>query len=273
MGAFNGGGVGGVGPQKFDGAMQDLNANISKIISKLTLLENNVTELQGDTSTIISICNDILSGKQLSEWISDLAASGKSSATYSNSERMTALIGDNDACKNVSINQYIMDWGAENNKLGEFFKTYLNNDTQVSWSTLKTPTSVCSNSAAFTKIANDLDLFTACYNNATMRATIFNCCKTTENIIVNSTVAMSFMHTHAVYGFLKNGQVFEMNCFVTDVAPDSSSVDCGFEITYPDGSTEEKLFYRSNGTVAFNKFSKKLAQTNSWVYPYYVPWQ
>lgn len=170
------------------------------IISKLNVLQTTVADIQGSTGTIIAICNDILLGRQISEWIADLAASGKSSATYADSSRMQTLIGNTDACKNVTVNQHILDWGIANNKTGTFFNSYLSGTGGVSWSSLTTPNSIFTNATATKAIVNNYSLFEVVFANTTTRQNIFTNRSVTHSVIRNTPNAMTFLNDHSKAG-------------------------------------------------------------------------
>lgn len=214
MAIFNGGGVSGVSPQKFDAGLDEVKQAISgvqsgvteigidtdAILAKLGTIETSFAEIQGNTSTILSVVNDILLGRQLSEWIADLAASGKQSGTYANAERMNALIADADACKNITVNQHILDWGIANNKTGVFYKSYLGTASGATWDSLTTPTSICTNSTAFSAICNNSAVLDVTYENSTMRKNIFTNRSATHSILRKSSTAMSLLQSKAQRG-------------------------------------------------------------------------
>lgn len=152
----------------------------------------NVQAFTNETNVVVK---DILNGRQLSEWIADLAASGKSSATYADSSRMQALAEDTDACKNVQVTQHIFDWSVINNKVGTYYNSYFGAVSGVTWDKLTTPSLVYANSNAFKKIANDSDVFKTAMSNSAARVAMFNNYGTTESIINSSSVAMSYLNS------------------------------------------------------------------------------
>ena len=158
-------------------------------------INNNFSSVENQLNNIKITVDDILLGRNLSEWISDLAASGKSSATYADQSRMQALVESTDACKNVQVTQHIFDWSVINNKVGTYYNSYFGAVSGVTWDKLTTPSLVYANSNAFKKIANDSDVFKTAMSNSAARAAMFNNYGTTESIISSSSVAMSYLNS------------------------------------------------------------------------------
>lgn len=174
-------------------AIEKLQAKADEIKLAVDEFGEMLEDIQAFTNETNIVVKDILNGRQLSEWIADLAASGKSSATYADASRMQALIEDKDACKNVTANQYILDWGAANNKVGAFFNSIVGSVSGVTWSSLTTLTQVCSNASAFQAVANDSSAFDVIVTNDLGRDALFSCYSTTESVIADSSVALNIL--------------------------------------------------------------------------------
>lgn len=161
------------------------------LLLHLKKIEKNMSDEFDDVlSAINSIqlrVNDIYFGNQISEWVADLADSGKLSATYSDSERMNALISNKDACKNITVNQHILDWGIANNKVGTFFNSYIGVVSGVTWSSITSISQFCSNTSAFSVVATNSEMFNLVLNNSTARNSIFDNYATTQSILTSST--------------------------------------------------------------------------------------
>ena len=127
--------------------------------------------------------DDIYFGNQLSEWVSDLETFGKSSVTYQDASRMSAIVSSVDACKNENISTMILEWAVSNNKVGTYFGSILDNPTSVSWASLSTPANVIGNSSAFTLIGKDTNALSKVMNNSNCKVQIFNQRGTTESVI------------------------------------------------------------------------------------------
>lgn len=166
---------------------------LDQILSRLDAQDTQLASIFALSNETNVVVKDILQGRQLSEWITDLATSGTSSATYGNSDRMNALIADSDACRNVDVAQYLLDWAVTHDKAGTYYGSALGSVSGVTWTSLTTANSVMGNSAAFTAIAANNTAFTASMNNATCRTAIYNNAATTGSIIVSSAIAMSIL--------------------------------------------------------------------------------
>lgn len=156
-------------------------------------LDDDFLSVQTQLNNIKITVDDILLGRNLSEWIADLAASGVESATYKDSSRMQALTESKDACRNITVNQYIFDWSVNNNKVGTFFGSALGTVSGVTWSNLTTSAKVCANANAFRAVANDTITFTVAVTNNTFRPAIFDNRSVTRSIFESSNVAMTIM--------------------------------------------------------------------------------
>lgn len=148
---------------------------------------NEVQRYANETNIVVK---DILTGRQISAWVDDLAASGKNSATYKDASRMNALLDSKDACRNNKVSQHIFDFAVANNKTGTYFGTALDNAGGVSWATLTTPASVCGNTAAFALIAKDEIAFDACVGNNTFTPFIYKNAEALEKSISGSPAAI-----------------------------------------------------------------------------------
>lgn len=148
---------------------------------------NEVQRYANETNIVVK---DILTGRQISAWVDDLAASGKNSATYKDASRMNALLESKGACRNNKVSQHIFDFAVANNKTGTYFGTALDNAGGVSWATLTTPASVCGNTAAFSLVAKDEIAFDVCVGNNTFKPAIYQNANTLESSIASSPAAI-----------------------------------------------------------------------------------
>ena len=171
--------------------IEDLMAKADEIKLAVDEFGEMLEDIQTFTNETNVVVKDILSGRQLSEWIADLETSGTASATYADSDRMNALIADTDACKNIKIAQYLLDWAVAHNQTGTYLGACVGNVSGVTWSSLTTPTQVCGNSSAFSAAANNDTAFNAMLGNASCKSAMYNGYATTENVIRSSAVALA----------------------------------------------------------------------------------
>lgn len=156
---------------------------------------NEVRAYANETNIIVK---DILSGKQLSAWINDLAASGKNSATYKDASRMNTLLGSKDACRNNKVSQHIFDFAVANNKTGAYFGMVLDNAGDINWNTLSTPESVCSNVATFAEVVQDEIAYSVSVGNYAFKSAIYENHEITELFIRDSNIALDVMRAQAI---------------------------------------------------------------------------
>lgn len=162
---------------------------LKKLEAKIDGLDVDITTLNNTTFEIKATVADILNGTQLSEWMADLEAAGKSSTTYGDYNRMNTLVSNDVACKNTNINQHIFDWSVTNNKVGTFFSTAMGGN----WSSLTTCNAVYKNSSAFSSIANNENMFTIAMNNTISKNSMYSSYNVTESIIAGSSTALKVL--------------------------------------------------------------------------------
>lgn len=201
--------------------IEDLMAKANDIKLAVDAIQTDVTEfgdmlgdIQAFTNETNVVVKDILNGRQISEWIADLAASGKSSATYADASRMQALAEDTDACKNVQVSQHIFDWCVTNNKVGTYYNSIFGAVSGVPWSSLTAPAQVFANATAFGKVANDSTTFETLLNNATAKAELWNQSGVTESVLASSPVALSHLSSLSVSESTSLGGTFNKNMFI-----------------------------------------------------------
>lgn len=152
---------------------------------------NEVQRYANETNIVVK---DIYNGTNAIDWISDLKTAGKSSVTYGNKERMEFLLTYSDAVNNTEINQYIFDYGIENNlNIGLFYQVLLGNEPGVTWESLTTFDAVCKNELAFKKVCDKTPAITLAKNNKTSFHTMAINYNYTESIITSSTVALGVL--------------------------------------------------------------------------------
>lgn len=179
---------------------------LKKLEAKIDGLDVDIEDLNELALTIKTTVDDVLNGTQLSDWISDLETSGKSSATYNDASRMNTLIANEGACKNTKINQHLFDWSVINNRVGTFYNSGLGAVSGVTWSSILTPAQVSSNSSAFRAVAKNADMFTVFLNNATAKATLWTNSSVTESILASGTAnsVLKQYATRKTHGSLDN---------------------------------------------------------------------
>ena len=173
--------------------IEDLMAKADEIKLAVDEFGEMLEDIQTFTNETNVVVKDILNGRQLSEWIADLAASGKSSATYADTSRMQALIEDTDACKNVQVSQHIFDWGVTNNKVGVFLNSCFGTVSGISWNEISTPSQASSNSSAFQKIASDGPCFSVFFMNSIAKQSLWDNFLVTEPHIHSSPQAIDVL--------------------------------------------------------------------------------
>lgn len=239
--------------------IEDLMAKADEIKLAVDEFGEMLGDIQAFTNETNVVVKDILNGRQISEWIADLAASGKASATYADASRMQALIADRDACRNVQANQHIFDWGVANNKVGAFFNSALGAVSGVNWGAITTPAQMCKNSAAFTAIVKDSSIFTVTLNNAVSRPAIFNGYAVTEKIIAGSSVALGVLKGRKkTLSFNDDKEQSGLKWFVISLRVKSADGDFSTSttLTHADGTTTNKSCRGDTVDATVNKFTK-----------------
>lgn len=142
---------------------------------------NEVQRYVNETNIVVK---DIYNGTNATDWISDLKASGKSSVTYGSKDRMTFLLTYSEAVNNTDVNQYIFDYGIENNlNIGGFYKVLCGTFADFTWDGLTTFDAVCKNSKAFGAICKSLKAVRLIIANQTAFGVMANNYTVTERII------------------------------------------------------------------------------------------
>lgn len=187
------------------------------LLLHLKKIEKNMSDEFDDVlSAINSIqlrVDDIYFGNQISEWVADLADSGKLSSTYSDFERMNTLIANKDACKNIVVNQHILDWGIENNKVGTFFNSYIGVVSGVTWNSIASINQLCSSSSAFSVVATNSEMFNLVLNNSTARNSIFDNYATTQSILKGSAPLGVLKSRQQTYSYTKGTYSIKLAVF------------------------------------------------------------
>lgn len=179
-------------------AIEKLQAKADEIKLAVDEFGEMLEEIQGFTNETNVVVKDILNGRQLSEWIADLAASGKQSATYSNADRMNALIADRDACRNITVSQHIFDWGVAKNKVGTYLNSAIGSVNGVTWSNVTTAMQAFGNANAFSAITRDSVVFSAAVGNQTSRQAMYSNYSVTQDKIKSSSVAINILREKAI---------------------------------------------------------------------------
>lgn len=247
-------------------------SKLDQILTRLDAQDTQLASIYGFVNETNVVVKDILQGRQLSEWITDLVTSGTSSATYGNGDRMNMLIADSDACKNTDVTQYLLDWAVAHNKAGTYYNSVLGPVSGATWANLTTADSVMANSASFTAVAANNTTFTASMNNSTCRTAIYNNAATTENIILASSVAMAVLNakkqriqTAEVSGgtkvsgkyFAFSGFAYKSTLYWTNVAGGTGGAEC----TGTDSYTQQ---------VPINKFISDIQFVGSRTQPIFM---
>lgn len=160
MPLYSGGGISGIGPQKFDTGVQEIKQDIAGVKTDTeqiktdvasvktavdeipTSLDADFTEVKAAISSIMDKLNyleplirethtasmDIYYGTYVTEWIEDLKKNGTSSETYKTPLRMEYLATYPDVVNNTTsvsgktVEQIIFDYAIENNlNIGDYF--------------------------------------------------------------------------------------------------------------------------------------------------------
>lgn len=238
--------------------IDDLIAKADEIKLAVDEFGEMLEDIQAFTNETNVVVKDILNGRKLSEWLADLIASGKQSATYADASRMQALAEDADACKNVQASQHIFDWCVTNNKVGTYYNSIFGSVNGVTWSSLTTPALAYANASAFAKVANDSTAFTTAMDNATAKRAIYNAYATTEAIIRSSSIAVSILtarqQVQDYRASLSTDDDYYMNVFMLDYQAEPDG-HCSPTIYYADGSSKE---FTSDSSGRLNKFVSRV---------------
>ena len=163
------------------------------IYDRIDELQANIDSQIGAMNSILletsSIVYDIYYGSQSTEWIADLRTGGKSSETYKNSERMLFLYTNKIAVQDVSVSQYIFDYGIENSlNVGGFYDA-ATSDSSVDWSKYSMIDALAKDASAFKVISNNKNAINVTLDNQQSFNAVANNYSVTENILKNSTYA------------------------------------------------------------------------------------
>lgn len=152
---------------------------------------NEVQRYANETNIVVK---DIYNGTNAIDWILDLKTAGKSSVTYGSKERMEFLLTYSEAVNDTAVNQYVFDYGIENNlNIGLFYQMLLGNEPGVTWPSLTTFDAVCKNKMAFKKMCDKTQAIKLAKNNKTSFRTMANNYNYTESVITSSTVALDVL--------------------------------------------------------------------------------
>lgn len=243
-------------------------------VSKLDELLERATSLMNRVEDTYLVAKDILMGTNIADWVADLAASGTGSATYADSERMNALIENTDACRNVNVAQYLLDWAVAQNKANTYFGSALGDSSGVTWESLTSVNAIMANSAAFTAIAGDSLVYEVTANNVPCRRAIFSNSDITEDIIKASDTAMNVMRNKLLKKNSMTGygnKEFVKNMFVMTAKNENSSTI--YAVIEKGGSVIKQIPGNYSGSnVSVNAFADKAYCNNSQgqVYIWYV---
>lgn len=213
---------------------------------------NEVQRYANETNIVVK---DILTGKQISEWVADLAASGKSSATYLDAARMQVLAESSDAVRNITVSQHIFDWCIDNKMVANYYNSYFGAVSGVDWLSLTTPSLVCVNANAFGKIANEQTTIDTALSNSKMKAAIWNNYNVTRPIMTSSTVLnLAEKHATTIKKRVDTNKSFlSGRFFVYKLVPLEDANGAKLELTYIGGERIKKEV-RSGDTWILNDF-------------------
>lgn len=240
-------------------------------VSKLDELLDRATNLMNRVEDTYLVAKDILLGTNIADWVADLAASGTGSATYADSDRMNALIENTDACRNVNVAQYLLDWAVAQNKANTYFGSALGDLSGVTWESLTSVNAIMANNTAFTAIANDSILFSAVIGNAVCKKSVFNMCAYTEPVILQSNTALGTLRSQPT----SDKQIWdswgdysyplEQDVFIVDGIPSSPGDSDGSWVNLtlgrPNADQETYTFsypYKVGAAYPINKFASRV---------------
>lgn len=248
-------------------------------VSKLDELLERATSLMNRVEDTYLVAKDILLGTQISDWIADLAASGTSSATYQDASRMNTLIANEDAVNTTSIATLLRDWSIANNKTGIFFGTYLNNPSEVDWSSLTTPSSITANAIALNAIIGNDTAFKYAFDLTAFRNTLYDNSFVTESIM-QANLSKFNQYRSDFYAAWNDSGSKSGKLFVTYIGLDENSSHYGgnytYNVTFKDGSSDSGSYTSSapsGDTLAtYNRFCSNVSMSagGGWIRCYYI---
>lgn len=234
-------------------------------------LDNNFSSIQNQLSYIKITVDDILLGRNLSEWIEDLKVHGVNSDTYKSSERMDILIKDRDSCMNPDVESYILKWGIANNKIGIYLNSVIGNVSGVTWSSLATPNDVFSNSKAVDAVFSSATAFNNILNTGGCGQAIIDNYSVTESRITSNPTSRSIINNRKKSEYILNAGSYKevtrdnvayyaFHYYVGAAQSASSSVS----ITVVNGNSISKSVGGSQREEAdINKFISKIYASTS----------
>lgn len=243
-------------------------------VGKLDELLERATSLMNRVEDTYLVAKDILLGTNISDWVADLEASGTSSATYGDSDRMNALIENTDACRNANVAQYLLAWAVLQNKANTYFGSALGDSSGVTWESLTSVNAIMANSAAFTAIAGDSLVYEVTAKNVPCRQAIFSNSDTTEDIIKASDTALNVMRNKLLQRNSMTGygnKEFVKNMFLMTAKNENSSSIIA--VVEKAGSAIKQIPGNYNGSnVSVNAFADKIYCNGSQgqIYAWYV---
>lgn len=243
-------------------------------VGKLDELLDRATSLMNRVEDTYLVAKDILMGTNIADWVADLEASGTGSATYADSDRMNALIGNTDACRNVNVAQYLLDWAVAQNKASTYFSSALGDVSGVTWESLTSVNAIMANSTAFTAIAGDSLVYEVTAKNVPCRQAIFSNADTTEDIIKASNTALNVMRNKLLQKNSMTGygnKEFVKNMFLMTAKNENSSSIIA--VVEKAGSTIKQIPGNYSGSnVSVNAFADKIYCNGSQgqIYAWYV---
>lgn len=228
---------------------------IKKIIYSLREMESVYTDIDYIKETVGNIkitVEDIYTGNQISEWVSDLTSFGTNSTTYKDASRMNVLITNKDACENASIDDYLFTWAVSNNKTGTFLKNSLASPGSTNWDSLTTPDSIAKNGTAFSTLCNDSRNFELFIGNSTCKTAIWNNSSVTESKLTATAKSILSKHAKRVTWQTQGmGGRKAINGYVTNIVINSY---VRLIINYKDGTTYNSGKWQNFDTYTVNKF-------------------
>lgn len=178
---------------------------LKKLEAKIDNLDLDVDSVYTLANEIKIISSDILLGRQMSEWITDLKTFGADSDTYKNSERMNALIADTDAAKNPDIESYILQWAIANSKVGVYLNTIIGAVSGVNWSIITTLNQVFSDTKATDAVFGSEIAFANMLDTGGCGTAIIGNYTVTKSRIVSNPVSNKVMNARKKKSNIVNG--------------------------------------------------------------------
>lgn len=173
--------------------LDELMAKHAELKAAVDSFGATLDEIQTYANETNVVVKDILSGRQISEWIQDLKTFGTSADTYSNSDRMNTLLADSDAAKNPDVEGYILQWALANNKFGTYLNTAIGTVSGVNWTSLTTPEQVFSNSTAANAVFGSSVAFNNILDTGGCGQAIVDNYTITESLLENNPVSWGIL--------------------------------------------------------------------------------